>query len=190
MLKAIEMVFLLLGLGLAFVGGKFSMPFLLDAGIACLGLASIAIGYDAIITRQIAMGSRRHGNRLVYTGIAAVLQGIQLNLLGLFLIWIAFVLYVNVDPHALGQQFARHPGSLLVVLGIVVLTQAAVVYIGYQRGGQWNVFFDLILLRLLPGTILLLLGFALLGLGMFEIVAPTAFDAMGGAWLEGLYGLK
>jgi len=190
MLKTIEMVFLLLGLVLVFVGGKFSMPFLLDAGIACLGLASIAIGWDAIFTRRLTVGSRRHGNRYVYTGLAAVLQGIELNILGLFLIIIALILYVNVNPRVIGEQIARRPGFLMVVLGIIVLIQAAVVFIGYKSGGQWNVFVDLILLRLILGTILVVIGVGLLGLGMFEIVAPNAFDAMGGALLESLYGLR
>lgn len=190
MLKTIEMVFILLGLVLAFVGQKFSIPFLFDAGVACLGLGCIAIGWDAIFTRRFTTGSRRHGNRYVYTGIAAVFQGIEFNILGLFLIVVAFIMYSNVNPRAIGEQMARHPGLPFVVLGIIVLLQAAVVFIGYKQGGQWNVFVDLILLRLLPGIILVVIGFGLLGWGMFEIVAPNAFDAMGGAWMESLYGIR
>jgi hypothetical protein len=189
MLKTIEMVFILLGLVLAFVGGKFSMPFLFDAGVACLGLGCIAIGWDAIFTRQLTIGSRRRGNRYVYTGLAAVLQGIEFNILGLFLIVFALMLYANVNPRAIGVQIARHPGLLLVILGIIILIQAAVVFVGYKQSGQWNVFVDLILLRLIPGIILVVLGLGLLGLGVFEIIAPNAFDAMGGALLESLYGL-
>lgn len=190
MLKAIEMVFILLGLGLVFVGGKFSMPFLLDAGIACLGLASIAIGWDAIFTRRLSMGSRRHGNRYLYTGLAAVFQGIELNILGLFLIAFALMLYANVNPRAVGLQIAQHPGLPMVIVGVIVLIQAAIVFIGYKQGGQWNVFIDLILLRLIPGIILVVIGVGLLGFGMFEIVAPNAFDAIGGALLESLYGIR
>lgn len=190
MFSTIQILLVLLGLLLAFAGGKLSIPFLLDAGIAVLGLAAIVIGWGAIITRRLATGSRRHGSRYVYRGIAAVFQGIQLNILGLFLIVIAAMMYMNANPRAMGVQMARHPGLPLVILRIIVLMQSAVVFIGYQQGGQWNMLIDLILLRLLPGIILVVIGIGLLGLGLFEITAPTAFDAMGGALLEGLYGLK
>jgi hypothetical protein len=189
MLKTIQMVFIFLGLSLALVGSKFSLPVLFDAGIACLGLSCLAIGWDAILRRQLAVGSRRH-RRYVYTGLAAVFQGIELNILGLFLILVALMLYVNVNPRAIGEQIARHPGLPMVMLGIIVLIQAAVVFMGYKQGGQWNVFVDLILLRLIPGIILVVIGVGLLGLGLFEIAAPGAFDAMGGALLESLYGLR
>ena len=190
MLKAIQLIFIFLGLLLAFAGTKLSIPFLFDAGIACLGLGAIVIGWEAILTRQLAMGSRRHGNRYVYTGLAAILQGIQLNILGLFLMVFAAMLYLNADSRTIGVRLAQHPGVPLVVLGVIVLTQAAVVFVGYKQGGQWNVFLDLIVLRLIPGIILLVIGVTLLGLGIFEITAPNAFDAMGGALLESFYGLR
>ena len=102
------------------------------------------------------------------------------------------MLFFNTDPRALEQQIARHPGWLLVMLGIVFLTQAAVVFIGEKLAdnARWSVLLDLIVLRLLPGGILVVLGLGALGLGLFEIVAPTAFDAMGGGFLEVLYGLR
>lgn len=59
-----------------------------------------------------------------------------------------------------------------------------------DENARWSVFLDLIVLRLLPGGILLLLGLAALGFGMLEIVAPNAFDALGGGLLEALYGVR
>jgi len=43
---------------------------------------------------------------------------------------------------------------------------------------------------LLPGIILVVIGLGMTGLGLFEILAPEAFDKMGGGFLEILYGTK
>jgi hypothetical protein len=190
--KTIQIVLILLGLGLAFAGFKLNIPVLQDLGIAFLGVFSIVIGWEAIITRRIMIGSRRHGSRRLYTGTAAVLQGAQFNILGFFLIVIAILLFLNADPKVLGQQIARHPGWLLVVLGVIFLTQAVIVFIGEKlaENARWSVLLDLIVLRLLPGGILVVLGLAALGLGLFEMLLPNAFDAMGGAMQEAVYGLR
>ena len=79
---AIEIVLIVLGLVIAYVGFKLNIPVLQDLGIASLGLLSIVIGWEAIITRRIAIGSRRHGSRRLYTGPAAMMQGAQFNILG------------------------------------------------------------------------------------------------------------
>lgn len=192
MWMAMEFVLIVLGLGLTFAGFKLNIPVLQDAGIAALGVLGIVIGWEAIITRRIMIGSRRHGSRRLYTGTAAVLQGAQFNMLGFFLIVIAILLFSNVDPKVLGQQIARHPGWLLVVLGVIFLTQAVIVFIGEKlaENARWSVLLDLIVVRLLPGGILVLLGVAALGLGLFEMLLPNAFDAMGGRLLESMYGLR
>src|ERR1043165_3878481 len=110
MWRAIEVTLSLLALLLAFAGEKFSIPLLLDSGIACLGLTSIIVGWDAIITRRIVIGRRRHFSRQLYTGIPAMMQGVQLNLFGFFLIVIAGMMYFNADVHAVGIAMGRHPG--------------------------------------------------------------------------------
>jgi hypothetical protein len=59
-----------------------------------------------------------------------------------------------------------------------------------QAGQRWLVIMNLLLSRLLPGVILVIVGLALTGLGVFELIAPTAFDQMGGGLLEVIYGIK
>jgi len=78
------------------------------------------------------------------------------------------------------------------VLGVIFLTQAVIVFIGEKlaENARWSVLLDLIVLRLLPGGILVVLGLAALGLGLFEILLPNVFDAMGGTLLEAVYGLR
>src|SRR5919107_3193356 len=130
-----------LSLALVFMGNKLSIPLLSDAGIACLGLTSIVIGWQAIFTRRIVIGRRRHGSRQTYTGLAAILQGVEFNLLGLFLIVVAIMLYENLNAHELGLQMARHPGLPLMVFGMLCLIQSGITLIGpldSQEGPRWT----------------------------------------------------
>lgn len=192
MWTTIQIVFGVLSLLFVLVGDKFSIPLLSDVGIACLGLTSIIIGWQAIVTRRIVIGRRRHGSRETYTGVAAILQGVEFNLLGLFLIAVASLLYNNVNARELGLQMARHPGLPLIAFGMLCLIHSVITFIGpldSREHAGWILMISW-LARFLPGIILVVLGLSLTGLGLFEIVAPNAFDKMGGGFLEVLYGIK
>ena len=183
----------LLSLLLVFIGDRFSVPFLTYFGIACLGLTSAVIGWEAIFTQHMVVGRRRHGNRQTYTGLPAILQGIQFILLGLFLSTISFMLYTKMNGREPVLQMARHPGLPLILFGALCLMQAMITLIGFhelQEGPRWIVIMNLLLSRLLPGIILVVIGLGMTGLGLFEILAPMAFDRMGGGFLEALYGLR
>jgi hypothetical protein len=189
----VQIIFILLGIGLFLGGDKLAMPLLENAGIACFGLASMVIGWEGIITRRITIGRRRHGSRQTFTGVAAMLQGVQFNLLGVFLIVVAIMIQINANGRAVAEQMARHPGVPLIVFGMICLIQAVITLIGSKEMGQdacWVVILGLLISRLLPGIILVALGLGAVGLGFFEIVAPNTFDQMGGEFLEVLYGLK
>ena len=192
MWTTLQIIFGLLGILLAFGGDRFSMPIFTNLGIACFGLASIAIGWEAILTRHIKLGSRRRGTRETYTGPAAVLQGIQFNLLGLSLIGLGLFFDFSAGREVF-LQFVRRPGIPLAVIGLLMLLQSIIMFLGYRElneGPGWLVMMNRVLSRMLPGVILLLLGFGALGLGLLEFIAPNVFDEMGGGFLETLYGLR
>ncbi|HEU0297069.1 MAG TPA: hypothetical protein VFR47_30295 [Anaerolineales bacterium] len=197
MWTTLQIVFGILGILLAWGGDKLSLPILTYAGIACFGLAASALGWEAIFTQQIQLGSRRRGNRQTYTGIAAVLHGIQFNLIGLFLIGISLVIYLNEQDQISGRgiflQFVRRPGIPLLVLGMLLLMQAVITLTGsheLRQGPRWVVIMNLLVSRFLPGVILVVLGLGAMWLGTVEIMAPEAFDERGGGFLEVLYGLR
>lgn len=193
MWTTIQIVLGLLSLLLVFVGNKLSVPLLSDAGMACLGLTSITIGWEAIITRRIVIGRRRHGSRQTYTDLPAILQGIQFNLLGLFLIVVSIMIYKNLNGRELMLQMARHPGLPFILFGTLCLMQSVITLIGpheLQDGPRWIVIMNLLISRLLPGIILVVIGLGMTGLGLFEILAPEVFDKLGGGFLEVLYGIK
>ena len=196
MWTTLQIVFVILGLLLVWGADRLLLPILSYAGIACLGLAASAMGWEAIFTQQIQLGSRRRGYRRTYTGIAAVLHGVQFNLLGLFLIGLSLMMYLNEQDQFSGRgivlQFVRRPGIPLLVFGMLLLMQAVITLTGSRESKQstgWIAIMNLIS-RLLPGSILVLLGMGALWLGVFEIIAPDTFDEMGGGFLEVLYGLR
>jgi hypothetical protein len=193
MWTTIQIILGVFSLLLVFVGDRLSIPFLSYAGMACLGLTSMAIGWEAIITRHIVIGRRRHGNIQTYTDLPAILQGVQFNLLGLFLIVISIMIYKHFNGREFVLQMARHPGFPLIVFGVLCLMQSAITLIGpheLQEGQRWIVIMNLLVSRLLPGLMLVVIGVGMTGAGLFEIVAPEAFDKMGGGFLEVLYGIK
>jgi hypothetical protein len=179
-----------LGILLALGGDKLSMPLLTYGGIVCFGLFAMTIGWEAIITRHIVLGSRRRGTSETYSGISAILQGIQFNLIGFFLIAVTVMVYFN-NGREVFLLFVRRPGMPLVAIGLLLLLQSLVMFFGYREineGSGFMVTMNLVISRMLPGVILLVLGLGAIGLGLFEIVAPTAFDNLGGGFLEELYG--
>lgn len=192
MWSTLQIIFILLGILLAFGGDKLSMPVLSNLGIACFGLASIAIGWEAILTRYIRLGRRRSGTRRTYTGLAAILHGIQFNLLGLFFMGVG--LFSDFGGwRALFLQFVRRPGMPLMLTGALFLMQSVIAFSGSwedRQGERWVVILNMLFSRLLPGIVLLVLGVGAMGLGFFEFVAPAAFDELGGGFLEMLYGVS
>lgn len=192
MFRTIQIVFIVLGILLALGGDRLSMPLLTYGGIVCFGLFAMTIGWEAIITRHIVLGSRRRGTRETYSGIPAILQGIQFNLIGFFLIAVTVMVYFN-NGREIFLQFVRRPGMPLVAIGLLLLLQSLVMFLGYRElneGSGFMVTMNLVISRMLPGVILLVLGLGAIGLGLFEIVAPMAFDNLGGGFLEILYDAK
>lgn len=174
---------------LAFIGEKFSIPILTYGGISLFGVAAFLVGLEAAITRRIVLGRRRYDE--TYLGIAAYAQGVQFMIIGVFFIGASFLAYFDTGQE-LFLYFVRRPGTVLLTIGIYCLMQAIIAIAGYEeekQGARWIVILNLLTSRLLPGVILIVIGLGFTGLGLFEIIAPKAFDATGGGFLEVLYGL-
>lgn len=192
MWSTIQIVFIALGLLLVFGGNELSIPILIYAGIGCLGLAMMVIGWEGIVTRRMVLRRRRGSYRATYTGVPAIFQGVQFNFIGLFLLAVALMMYFN-NGREIFLQMVRRPGLMLVLLGGLCLLQAAINFAGawQMRQGSQGVFTSaLIAVSMLPVLILVMIGLALGTLGLFETVAPVRFDEMGGALLEQLYSVR
>ena len=177
-------------ISLAVAGDKLSIPILLYAGISLLGLTAIVVGMEAMITRRIVIyRSRRYSE--TYLGIAAYAQGVQFSLIGIFFIGTSIAAYLD-NGRDIFLHLVQRPWSVLVVFGVFCLMQAVIAIGGsveQKQGSRFAVTLDLLFGRLLPGIILIVIGLAALGLGLFEFVAPAQFDALGGGYLEVLWGV-
>lgn len=192
MWTTLQIILIALGLLLAFAGNELSIPVLFYAGIGCLGLAMMVIGWEGIVTRRMVLRRRRSSYRATYTGVPAIFQGVQFNFIGLFLIAVASMMYFN-NGREIFLQMVRRPGLMLVLLGGLCLLQAASNFAGawQMKQGPQGVFTSaLIAASMLPVLIMVVLGLALGALGVFEAVAPARFDAIGGGLLEQLYGAR
>ena len=192
MWNALQIAFVALGLLLAFGGDRLSSPFLYCAGIACFGLAMIALGGQAISTRRLVLRRGRGRYREVSTGVPAIFQGVQFGFAGLYLIGMAVLMYFDSGREVF-LYMVRRPGTLLTVLGGLSLLQAMIIFWGAGESGDTPRGLQIVFLllgRLFPGLIWLILGLTLCTLGMFDAIAPARFDEMGGKFLEELYGLR
>lgn len=168
----------------------FSISFLILIGIILFSDAGILIGIGALRKRKYLEKSRYDRRETeTYIGIAAVLQGIIIILLGLLLSIIAILVYFDIG-RPMFLYFVHRPGSLLVIIGLYFFLTAVSAIIGFveqKQGPKWNVFLELIVSRILPGIVLIVIALAAISLGVIEIFAPEYFDKMGGGLLEILF---
>ena len=111
-------------------------------------------------------------------------------MIGAFLIFVSFLAYFDTGRDMF-LQLVRRPWPVLLTFGVYCLMQAVIAIGGsveQKQGTRWVVMLDFLVGRLLPGIVLIVIGLSALGLGAFEFIAPTRFDALGGGFLEVLFG--
>lgn len=151
----------ILGLSSILIGQIFSISILNLIGIILLSDSGILIGVEAI-RKQIYLERSHYDRRAIEanTGLAAIIQGITIILLGLLLSTIAVLVYFDVGQ-SIFFYFVRRPGILLVIIGLYFFLTALSVIIGYveqKQGPKWNMSLELIASRLLPGIILIVIA--------------------------------
>lgn len=174
---------------LTLAGDKLSIPTLLYAGISVFGVTAIVVGIEAMLTRRIVLSRHRHYSE-TYLGLSAYAQGVQFSLIGIFLIGSSMAAYLD-NGRDIFLHLIQRPWSMLVVSGVFFLMQAVIAIGGsveQKQGSRFDVMLDFITGRLLPGFFLIVIGLGALGLGFFEFVLPVQFDALGGGFLEVLFG--
>jgi hypothetical protein len=183
-----EVFFMVVG-GLCLWGNDyFNLPILLRLGLGSFGATFSIMGMEAVITQEISFTSGRRYSE-TYGGLAAIAYGVIFGIIGLSLFGIAFIMQYSSGEEVF-QRLVRHPGPLLLLLGVVFLLMAVVRLTGLaalQRGMKWTAVLSVLGYSLLPGLLLLILGLGALGLGFFEVLAPAAFDKLGGGFLESLF---
>lgn len=174
---------------LTLAGDKLSIPILFYAGISIFGVTSIVVGMEAMITQRVVLYRHRNYSE-TYLGLVAYAQGVQFSILGIFFIGASLAAYLD-NGRDLFLHLVQRPWSVLVVFGVFCLSQAVIAVGGsveQKQGSRFAVMLELVFSRLLPGFVLIVIGLGALGVGVFEFLDPTQFDALGGGFLEVLFG--
>jgi hypothetical protein len=181
----------LFGVLLLLLGQWLTMDILTYAGFGLMGVVAIVIGLKAMVTRRLVQISRysRHADE-TYVGVAAIAQGVIFIMMGFLFIGVALVAYLS-GGRELFLHFVRHPGLMLLIIGLFLLMTAISALVGTveeKQGGRFEVALNLLVSRLLPGLVLIALAAGAIGLGLLEIASPGTFDQLGGGFLEVLFG--
>ncbi len=181
---------IVLGILLIVGGDRLVVPAFLYAGLALIGLGFVVAGGEAMVTRRYVL-QRRGSSDATHDGLGAVFYGIILVWIGVWVISVAAVLFLDVGQDVF-RSVVRRPGFVMINVAFVLFASSAVILsqtVERQPGSDagWLVRLISVAFNSIPAIILLLLGLALLSLGALEIVAPVTFDQMGGGFLELLF---
>ena len=164
---------------LAFVRDRLDRASLQAICAAVIGLGLVAVGLESLRRRFFDMGvdpgSPMSSSRFVFRGPGAVSWGVMCVTLGLGMIAVAAVVLLGLVDAA-ERLVAERPGIVIAPLGLVFLGAAG----GWLWGEeQMNSSFLMVLATLpqrLGALVTVLFSLAVLGVGLFELVAPAAFD--------------
>ncbi|NWF90138.1 MAG: hypothetical protein HXY50_11850 [Ignavibacteriaceae bacterium] len=183
-----------IGLSLILYSILFDSTLAMSLGVIVFSLAAIMIGFETIINKKIILRSnydRRASN--TYVGIAAAVQGLIIIVTAVFLIALVIINLLN-QGEKLFHILVQRPGVLLIFLSINCFLTGIIIGAGSleeKQGSKFNVIINLLMSRLLSSLILSIIGFAILILGMVEILNPEYFDSIGGGMLEIIFlGVK
>lgn len=179
------------GLACAAVASALDMPSLFPTGMALFALALGLAGAEGVVTRRMEVPSRAYRYRTeAYTGIGAVASGLLYMAMGAFFMFLAYLIAVDGGGGTL-RYFARRPGVVLLFFAAVCAAGAVAAAAGTledRTGPKWIVTLTLMTSRLLPAAIAAAIAVLTAALGLYEMTAPEQFDAMGGGFLEMLFG--
>jgi hypothetical protein len=141
-----------------------------------IGIALLMEGFDGIwLFRSGVIGKWTGAND--YTGLARLLWTYTFILVGFLLELVAVLLILGLSDTLLGY-LSRRPGSVFLVISLFCI------FVGTARilGKSWSSGSRKLFLRTLParmgGVVILIIGIALLLIGLYEITSPKAFDEL------------
>jgi hypothetical protein len=185
-LSSIELFLLLLAGGLAFAGQQFSIPFLTNLALHCLGLMMVLVGGEFLVTKraEFAIGGWVYIQaRETFKGLAAQLWGVLFLGLGLLVILVTLAKWLV--PAAAGSFWSRLQGTptgaglALAGLGLAACLYGLIRLLAGSAGVDLGRLTSLSnLLDRLAGGVVFLLGLGLIFLGVSLVIAPGVLSAI------------
>ena len=148
--------------------------FLVGAGIALGGLESLA-------TRRMSFRTASDAGAN-YAGAPAVIWGLMALLVGAAVIASAYLMDAGLWRSTV-SYLTRRPGPVMAGLGLVVAGAGALLM--FDRSGRRGLWRTLLVRvpKTIVGLVLVVVGLAAVGLGVWEWLNPKAFDRVArGSW--------
>ncbi|MBP7775524.1 MAG: hypothetical protein KA371_00165 [Acidobacteria bacterium] len=167
-----------LAVALIYAGDKLGSSGTQALGTAILALGLVGIGVDSLRTRYFDMpvgSSLRSTARFTFKGPGAVVWGLMCLALGLGALALSGVVLFGLEDSAQRLVMAR-PGIALAPVGFIFLCTALGWLLGDETMNSSVPMFFVTLPHRIGAVITLAFALAVLGVGVFELVAPSAFD--------------
>ena len=148
-------------------------------GAAILGFGLVSVGLESIRARYFDIGVNPGGlqssARFKFKGAGAIFWGFLFLTLGLGTVVIAGVIVFNLGSAA-ERLIVDRPGILITPLGFIFLCTAFGWLWGDEQMNASVLMFFATLPHRIGAVITLLFSLVVLGIGLFELLAPAAFD--------------
>jgi uncharacterized membrane protein YidH (DUF202 family) len=164
------------GLFVVSQGERVSSPALTSLGALLVGIGLLVGGIGTAVTRRRSFWGEVIDDA-PYLERAAVSLGLALTMIGATVIAFALARLLGLYDAFL-VHLRQHPGGLMFIVGVVLLSLASAMFIGaWALRGSWK--------RVLAslsywfiGLLLSLVGAVTLVMGLFEMLLPDRFDAL------------
>jgi hypothetical protein len=163
------------GLLLLIAAQRFDRPELIGPGLLLFALGTMAAGANIMVRRYSGEVLRTTATR-TFVGPAAVLTGLAVVILGLGFAVAGAAFTFRVEDR-LAAYLLERPGAALIAAGAACASGGLARLLGAREWGGSTRHLLAHFPERLGGMFLVLLGLALSGVGIFEVVQPETFDA-------------
>jgi len=150
-------------------------------GVVLLGLGLVVVGIDSVRSRYheegVSPGRITSSSRFVFHGPGAISWGLLCVAVGLGMIAIAVVVLLGLTQAA-ERLVDERPGLVIAPLGFIFLCSAGGWLWGEEQMNSSPLMFLATLPQRLGALVTVLFSLTVLAVGVFELVAPAAFDQL------------
>jgi hypothetical protein len=172
-LEIIQIALIVTGIVLLLIGANLEASWMINLALLLAGAGILSSGVDTLIVNRVGFWS--HVSQDLYgSGVRAVLTGVLLSLVGIWIWTFALIRLLGLEQRA-GAYLAAHPAVTLLNISLFLFLLAAFAFLRLEG---WSASFQNVL-RALPllfaGVILLLIAVTLMAFGLYTLFVPTTF---------------
>jgi hypothetical protein len=174
LLPIIEYSTVVIGIIAVIASRYFALPAGFHLGLSLIGAGIALAGLESVLTGRMSF-RLSGGTSKDYVGPPATIFGLMALLIGATLIGCAYLLTAGIWDSTL-NHLSRRPGLALIGAGLLAVGAGLLMMINtlWHSGPAWKLVVRA--LWSLLGFILIVAGLPIIGLGIWELLDPLAFD--------------